>query len=59
MEKVFNKVSVKESGNDFKYWKKQSYVKRLETLEEIRKEYHRWKYDSQSRFQRVYKVVKR
>ena len=33
---------------------------RLDALEQIRSEYHQWKYqDAQPRFQRVYRVIKR
>jgi hypothetical protein len=31
----------------------------LAALEQIRQEYHRWKYGVQPRFQRVYRIVKR
>ena len=43
---------------DIEYWVKQSYAKRIEALETIRREYNTWKYGAQSRFQRVYRVIK-
>lgn len=58
MEKVVNKVSI-QADNDYIYWRKQPFIKRLEALEEIRKEYNSWKYDTQQGFQRVYTIVKR
>ncbi len=59
MEKVVNKINIKQNKNDFNYWQKQPYQKRLETLETIRQEYHQYKYNAQPRFQRVYTIIKR
>lgn len=56
---VIKKGKLKEQGNDFLYWQTQSYEKRLDTVEEIRKEYNLWKYGAEQGFQRVYRVVKR
>ena len=56
---VIRKVNIQDQGNDFEYWQAQPFEYRLETLEKIRQEYIRWKYDSQPGFQRVYKVIKR
>lgn len=47
-----------EEPSDFEYWQAVPYEKRLEALEAIRAEYIRWKYDSQQRLQRVYRVIK-
>ena len=33
MEKVINKIKIKEQKSDFSYWQKQPYQKRLETLQ--------------------------
>lgn len=44
--------------SDFKYWQTQSYQARIEALEQIRLEYHRWKYNAEPGFQRVYRIVK-
>jgi hypothetical protein len=48
-----------QQKSDFAYWQAQPYWARLAALEQIRQEYHRWKYRIQPGFQRVYKIVKR
>ena len=48
-----------EKKSDFEYWQTQAPQTRLAVLEEIRKEYHQWKYGAEPRLQRVYKIVKR
>lgn len=58
MEKVINKVSLKKQTSDFHYWQQQTPQKRLEALEQIRQEYHQYKYNAQPRFQRVYTIIK-
>jgi|GEM_PF-610072 len=57
MEKVINKVSLKQQTSDFHYWQQQTPQKRLEALEQIRQEYHQYKYNAQPRFQRVYTII--
>jgi hypothetical protein len=57
MEKVINKVSLKQQTRDFQYWQQQTPQKRLEALEQIRQEYHQYKYNAQPRFQRVYTII--
>lgn len=57
--KVVRIVPLKQPKSDFVYWQSQPFAARLEALEEIRREYHRWKYNAEPGFQRVYKVVKR
>ncbi len=60
IQKVVTKVSFDESANqDFDFWQGQSYEARLTALEEIRQEYHRWKYGAEPRLQRVFRIVKR
>jgi hypothetical protein len=44
---------------DLKYWRAQPPAARLAALEEIRQEYHRWRYGAEPRLQRVYSIVKR
>ena len=56
---VIRKVNIYENKNDFNFWQTQPFEYRLETLENIREEYNRWKYGSQQRFQRVYSIIKR
>jgi 2-polyprenyl-3-methyl-5-hydroxy-6-metoxy-1,4-benzoquinol methylase len=59
MEKVITKTTNKQQTSDFEYWQKQTPQKRLETLEQIRQEYHQYRYNAQPRFQRIYTIVKR
>jgi hypothetical protein len=59
IEKVVRKTSFDEQGNDFAYWQSQPHRLRLAALEQIRQEFHRWKYGTEPGFQRVYRVVKR
>jgi hypothetical protein len=59
IKKVYKKVKLHEQGTDYVYWQTQSPEKRLLTLEQIRQEYHWWKYDTQPGFQRVFSVTKR
>lgn len=59
MEKVINKIDLKKQKSDFSYWQKQPLAKRLEALEEIRQQYHQYKYNAEPRFQRVYTIVER
>ena len=53
------KVNIHQQKSDFGYWQSQPYQTRLAALEEIRREYHQWRYGAEPRFQRVYSVVKR
>ncbi|OQY22782.1 MAG: hypothetical protein B6I34_05465 [Anaerolineaceae bacterium 4572_32.1] len=53
------KVNIRNQKSDFAYWQTQPYPFRLATLEQIRQEYHRWRYGAEPRLQRVYTIVKR
>ena len=55
----YTKVSIREQKSDFAYWQAQPYQARLAALEQIRQEYHRWKYGAEPRLQRVYSIAKR
>ena len=57
--KTVTKVPVREQKSDFAYWQTQPYEVRLATLEQIRREYHQWRYGAEPGFQRVYTIVKR
>ncbi len=57
MKKIVKKGNIKELKNDYSFWKTTSYQFRLETIEEIRKEYNQWKYGTEQRLQRVFKVI--
>jgi hypothetical protein len=59
IEKVIRKTTLDRQGNDFAYWQAQPYELRLATVEQIRQEYHLWKYGSQPRFHRVLTITKR
>jgi hypothetical protein len=53
------KTSLHSPTPDVIYWRTQPYELRLAALEQIRQEFHQWKYSAQPRFQRVYTIVKR
>jgi len=57
--KVVTKIRLGEEPSSAAYWRAQTYQVRLDALEQIRQEYHNWKYNAQPRFQRVYSVIKR
>ena len=59
VEKTYTKVNIRDQKSDFAYWQTQPYQVRLATLEQIRQEYHRWRYGAEPRFQRVYAIAKR
>ena len=56
---AINIIRLKDKKNDYVYWTKQSHEFRLLTLEQIRQEYNTWKYGTEQRFQRVYRIIKR
>ena len=45
--KVVTKVRLGSEEKVAKYWRSQSYITRLDALEQIRQEYHNWKKDAQ------------
>ncbi|MDL1910514.1 hypothetical protein FBQ81_07440 [Chloroflexi bacterium CFX6] len=59
MQKVVTKAKLSDKKTDAAYWRQQPYSARLAALEEIRQEYHRWRYGAEPGFQRVYTIVKR
>ncbi|PJB64415.1 MAG: hypothetical protein CO094_13210 [Anaerolineae bacterium CG_4_9_14_3_um_filter_57_17] len=59
MAKVVKKILQSQTSSDFAYWQACSPEARIAALEEIRREYHRWRYDAEPRLQRVYTIVKR
>jgi hypothetical protein len=59
IEKVAIKIRLGQKKNDSAYWRTLPYAARLAALEQIREEFHRWKYHAQPGFQRVYRIVKR
>jgi hypothetical protein len=59
IKKIVKKGKITDKKTDSVYWRSQSYSARLAALEEIRREYHLWRYGAEPRFQRVYTIVKR
>ena len=53
ISKTVTKVPVHEQKSDFAYWQTQPYEVRLATLEQIRREFHQWKYGAKPRLQRA------
>jgi hypothetical protein len=58
IQKVYTKVNLREQKSDFAYWQAQPYQVRLAKLEQIRREFHQWRYGAEPRFQRVYSIIK-
>ena len=59
IEKSVTKVDLLKQPTDFAFWQSQPYVARLAALEQIRREYHRWRYGAEPRLQRVHRIAKR
>ncbi len=59
IKKTYTKVPLHEQKNDFAYRQTKSYQERIAALEEIRHEYHQWKYGAEPRLERVCRIVKR
>ena len=57
--KVVSKKHLQDEKQDAIYWRKKTFQERLEALEAIRRDYHRWRYGAEPRLQRVYRIVKR
>jgi hypothetical protein len=55
---VVKKLRLHDAKSDAAYWRTRTYQERLEALEEIREEYHRWRGDAQPGLQRVYSITK-
>jgi hypothetical protein len=58
IKKVVTKLKVNDKKSDAVYWRKQSYSARLAALEEIRQEYHLWRYGGEARMQKVVKIIR-
>ena len=59
IKKIVVKAKMSDKKKDAAYWRTLPYSERLAALEEIRREYHQWRYGVQPGFQRVYTIVKR
>ena len=55
--KVVRRSHLREETSDFEYWQSQPPAARLAALEEIRREYHLWRYGSEPPFERVARVI--
>ncbi|MEA3340674.1 MAG: hypothetical protein U9R15_11960 [Chloroflexota bacterium] len=58
IEKHYTKVNIHEQKSDFAHWQTQPYQARLAALEQIRREYHKWRYGAEPRIEKVYTIVK-
>jgi hypothetical protein len=58
IKKVVTKVRLNDKKTDKAYWRERSYTERLAALEEIRQEYHQWKYSGESRMQKAVKIIR-
>ena len=60
IKKVVVRRALSEAANteELEYWRTQPPEARLRALEEIRLEYHKWRYGAEPRLQRVYSIVK-
>jgi hypothetical protein len=58
IKKVWSKARLGEQEPDSVYWRTQSYEARLAALEQIRQEYHAWRYGAEPRLQRGYRIAK-
>jgi hypothetical protein len=59
IEKVVKIIKLGEQKPDSAYWRTRPPEERLAALEQIRREYHLWRYGAEPGFQRVVKIVKR
>jgi hypothetical protein len=48
-----------QKANDVRWWRQQPPEARIAALEEIRREYHLWRYGAEPGFQRVLRIVER
>ena len=59
IEKVYTKVNLYAQKRDSAYWRTRPYHERLAALEEIRREYHRWRYGAEPRLQKACTIIRR
>jgi len=57
--KVVKIVKLGEEKPASVYWRTRPPEERLAALEEIRREYHLWRYGAEPRLQRVFRIIKR
>ena len=56
---VVHKYQSGKQPKEADVWRTYSYQERLAALEELRREFHLWKFNAEPRLQRVYRIVKR
>jgi hypothetical protein len=59
IRKSYAIVSMREPRTDFAHWQSLPLLTRLAALEQVRMEYHQWRYGAEPRLQRVYSIVQR
>lgn len=59
MERIAVKYRLGQEPSDFAYWQTRPYQERIDALEAIRFEYHRWKFGAEPRLQRAITVTQR
>jgi len=57
--KVITRVKLGQDDGDVAYWQAQPPEARLAALEEIRREYHRWKYGGEPPMRKVVTIINR
>ncbi len=57
--KVVKIVKLGDQKPDSVYWRTRPVEERLAALEQIRREYHLWRYGAEPRLQRVFRIIKR
>lgn len=57
IKKSVTKAGLNDKKIDAPYWRNRSYAVRLAALEEIRQEYHQWKYGGETRMQKIVKII--
>lgn len=56
--KVVTKSKMSEQKSDAEYWRAQPPSARIAALEEIVREYHKWKIGEEPRIQKVVRIIK-
>lgn len=58
MDRTVKVFSMKDAPSTTQYWRERSPAERLAALEQIRREYHLWKYGHEPRLQRVVSIAR-
>ena len=57
--KVVQKFNIYQQPKEYHFWLTQSYTARIQAVEEIVREHHRWQVGNEPRLQRVYSIAQR